>query len=86
MIDLADVPGGDEVAARVEVVFETVDESGDLVDNFAIVPFPSAPLLTVNGTELTIFVGPFVLDADAIFFEVSDVGIAFEKPEELVDD
>ncbi len=86
LVDLADVPGGDEVSAGVGIVFEGVHEAGDLVDGRAVLGLPGAPLLSVDGAELAVFVGPFVPDADAVFLEVGDVGVAFEEPEELVDD
>ena len=83
---LADVPCGDDVAAGVGVAFEAVDEQGDLVDDSIARAFPSPPLLSVDGAELAVFVGPFVPDGDAVFLEIGDVGLAFEEPQQLVDD
>ena len=74
------------MAAGSGVVFQAVDELRDLVDGFAIILGPRAPLLAVNRAEVAVFVGPFVPNADFILLEIADVGLAFEKPEELVND
>ena len=86
LVDLPDVPGGDEMAAGVGVVLEAVHEAGDLVDGRSVLGLPGAPLLSVDGAEFAMFIGPIVPDADAVFLEVGDVGVAFEEPEEFVDD
>lgn len=82
--DLADVPGGDEVTARGGIIFESVDEFGNLVDGGTVFFRPRSPLLTINGAKVAIFVSPLIPDAHFVFFEVGDVGVAFEKPEEFV--
>ena len=46
---------------------------------------PGAPLVAVYGAEVAVFVGPFVPDGYVVFFQVADVGVAFEKPEQLVE-
>ena len=85
-IDLADVPCRNEVTAGVWIVCEGIHQLGNLVDGGAVVGLPGAPLLAVDGAEFAVFVGPIVPDADAVFLEVGDVGVAFEEPEEFVDD
>ena len=42
--------------------------------------------MTIDGTELTVFVGPLVPDTDAVLLEVFHVGVALEEPEKFVDD
>ena len=68
------------------IVFEAVDEVGDLVDGGSIGFGPRPPLLPVDRAEVTIFVGPLVPDGNLVFLEIGNVGVAFEKPEEFVDD
>ena len=72
------------MAAGSGAVFQAVDELRDLIDGFAIILGPRAPLLAVDGAEVAVFVGPFVPNADFVLLKVADVGLAFEKPEELV--
>src|SRR5581483_10945503 len=36
--------------------------------------------------EVAILVGPFVPDGDAVVLQISDVGVAFEEPEQLMHD
>jgi hypothetical protein len=44
------------------------------------------PLLPINGTQIAVFVRPFVPDGHFVFLEVTDVGIATQEPEQLIDD
>ncbi len=85
-VDEGGVPGGYDEAAAVGVAFDLLDNVGDLVDMPAVGGGPGAPLVAVYGAEVAVFVGPFVPDGDVVFFQVADVGVAFEKPKELVDD
>ena len=41
---------------------------------------------TVDRAEIAVLVGPFVPDADAVFLEIGDIGIAAQEPDQLVDD
>ena len=40
----------------------------------------------VNAAEIALLVGPLVPDGDAVFVQVAHVGVAAQKPEQLVDD
>jgi len=84
--DFGDVPGTDDVAAARGVGLKRFDDLGDLIDGGAVAAIPTAPLGSVDGSEVAIFVGPLVPDADLVFLEVADVGVALKEPEELVDD
>ena len=83
-IHIAGVPCGDQMAARVGVLFQAVNELDDLVDLASVSRFPVPPLMAVNGPEITVFISPFVPDANAVFFQVTNVGIALQKPQQLV--
>ncbi len=85
-VDEGGVPGGYDEAAAVGIAFDLLDNVGDLVDMPAVGGGPGAPLVAVYGAEVAVFVGPFVPDGYVIFFQVADVGVAFEKPKQLVDD
>ena len=80
------VPGGDDQAPRIGVAADLGEHFGDLVDDAAIRLLPAPPLMTVNRPQLTLLVGPLIPDRDAVVPEVFDVGIAGEKPDQLVDD
>ena len=68
----------------MRVVFESINEALNLIDDLAVVTFPGAPLLTVDGAELAVFICPLVPDADAVFLKVGDIGLSLEEPEQLV--
>ena len=40
----------------------------------------------VDRPEIAVLVGPFVPDGDAVLVQIVDVGVAAQKPEQLVDD
>ena len=80
------VPGGDDQAPRIGVAADLGEHFGDLVDDAAIRLLPAPPLMTVNRPQLTLLIGPLIPDRDAVVPEVFDVGIAGEKPDQLVDD
>ena len=42
--------------------------------------------MTIDGSQFAILIRPLVPDADAIRFQVSDIGVAREEPEEFMDD
>ena len=85
VVNLAWVPGRDDEAAAVGVVFNLLNEVRDLVGGAA--RFREAtPLVAVYGAKITVFIGPFIPNADAVVFQVFDVGVAIEEPEEFVDD
>jgi len=86
LVDLPGVPRADQVAARVGVVFERVDHRGDLVDVAAVGRGEGPPLAAVDRAQFAVGVGPGVPDFDAVLLQVGDVGVALEKPQQLVDD
>lgn len=57
-----------------------------MINGGAILLGPRPPLLSVNWSQVAVFIGPFVPNRDLVFLEISNVGIAFEKPEKLVND
>ena len=67
-------------------MLQLVDDILYLVNDTAIVVGPGAPLVTVDGTQLAVLVGPLVPDAHAVFLQILHVGIAVEEPQQLVDD
>ena len=47
---------------------------------------PAAPLVPVNWAQVSRLIGPFVPNANAIFLEVSNVGVSLEEPKQFMDD
>ena len=77
---------GDDVATGIRVGLDLLHQLGDLIGVGAVGIGPTAPLVAVDGTEVAVFIGPFVPDADPILLEVGNVGVALQEPQELVDD
>jgi hypothetical protein len=65
---------------------EGLHHFGDLVDVAPVARRPGAPLIAVDRAKVAVGVGPLVPDADAVVLQVSDVGVALQEPEQLVDD
>src|SRR5262249_16998915 len=79
-------PCADDEAARIGVAADHVDDIGHLVDGAAVGGRPRAPLPSVHRAEVAALVRPFVPDGDAVLVEVADIGVAGEKPQQLVND
>src|SRR5262245_24001455 len=86
LIEFAWVPGADDMAAAVGVLFDLRNYLVDLIDGSAIGGAPIAPLRAVDAAEVALLVGPLVPDGHSAFVEVTDVRIAAQKPEEFVND
>ena len=86
LVDLAGIPSADDVAAAVRILLEIGDDARDLIDLTPLGGAPLAPLGAVDRAEVAVCTGPLVPDGDAILLEIADVGVAFEEPEQLVDD
>ena len=61
-------------------------EIGDLVDMATIRRWPGAPLIAVNRAEIALLVGPLIPDRNTVFLEIGNIGIALQKPQQLIDD
>ncbi len=86
LVQLADIPGADDEAARVWIAFQSLDDLRDLIDGSSIRRGPGAPLFSIDRSKLAILVGPFVPDGDAMRVQVAHIGRTFEEPEQLVND
>src|SRR6185312_2688052 len=49
-------------------------------------PLPAAPLLAIHRAEIAVRIGPLVPDAHAVLFQVADVGVATQEPDQLMHD
>ncbi len=70
----------------IGIAFNALDDPRDLIDVLTVGTRPGSPLISVDWSKLAVFVGPLVPDADAVFFQISDVGLTSQKPEQLVND
>ena len=86
LVDLGHVPRTHEVAARIRVVLEAVDQVLDLVDVPAIGSRPAAPLVTIDWPQVAVLVGPFVPNGHLVVVQVLDVRVAHQEPQQFVDD
>ena len=85
-VEVADVPGADQVPARVGVGLDRLDHPGDLVDVPAVGRRPGPPLVAVDRAELAVGVGPLVPDRDAVARAASLTFVdALEEPQQLRD-
>ncbi len=85
-LDVRHVPGRDDEPARIRVALDLADEPGDLIVGLAVGTGPRAPLLAIDRAEIAIGVGPFIPDGNAIGFEIADVGIAVQEPDQFMHD
>ena len=83
---LSDIPRADHDAAAVGRAFYLVDDLGYLVDGATIAVGPGAPLTAIDGTQVTVLVGPFIPDAHAVLLQPAHIGVATQEPQQFVDD
>jgi hypothetical protein len=83
VLELAHVPGRDDVPARVRVRFKALHKLGDLVNVTAVRGRPAPPLDAVDRPEFTLRIGPLVPDGYALVLHPLHVGVAAEEPEQL---
>ena len=86
LINETRIPRGNDVASGIRVGLDLLHQLGNLVGVGAVGVGPAAPLVAVHRSEVAVFVGPLVPNADAVVLEVLDVGVALQKPQQLVDD
>ena len=84
--DVGDVPRADDQAAGVGIVANLIDNARDLVDPATIGRRPGTPLIAVDRSKFAVVVGPFIPDSDAVVVQVTNIRVASEKPQQLVDD
>lgn len=83
-IDLGHVPRADDQPARVRIAADLVDHLRDLVDMAAVRRGPTAPLVSVNRSEVAVGIGPFVPNRHVVVVQIADVGIAAQEPQQLM--
>ena len=68
------------MAAGMRFIPQIIQQQFHLVDVPAIRCQPVTPLGTIDGPQAAIFVGPLIPYRNAIFIQVGNIGIAFQKP------
>src|ERR1700730_2100890 len=84
--DLGGIPGAHDQAPALRIFSELREDVVDLVDVRTVRALPIAPLRAVDATKIAFSVGPLIPYRDAVFVEVAHIGVAAQKPEQLVDD
>src|SRR4051812_25838131 len=84
--NFARVPRSDDLAARIGVLANELDEVRDLVDVAPVRCLPVPPLLAVDRSEIAVLVSPFVPDSDRSFLKPANVGVAAQEPQQYDDD
>lgn len=84
--EVTHIPGGHNDPPAVGIRLDCLDGFGDLIDGLAICPTPTAPLMTIDRSEIAVCICPFIPDPYAVLLKVGYVRIPFQKPEQLMDD
>ena len=86
LIDFSRIPCADDQAPAFRIGFYLRNQIIDLIDVHSVSAAPIPPLRAINAAKLAVFVSPFIPDRDAVFVQVANVGVAAQKPEQLVND
>ena len=73
------------MAARIGVILEAVHQVLNLVDMTTIGGRPATPLVTINRTQVAIFVSPFIPNGHLVVMQILDVRIALQEPQQFMD-
>ena len=85
-VELGGVPCRNDESTAIGIFFDVFDDAADLIDDSAIRSAPVAPLRSIDAAEVAFLIGPFVPYADIVFPKIGYVCLAFQEPEQLVDD
>ena len=86
LIKFTNVPSRDNDSSAVWIGFDGFDGLLNLVNDSAILGFPFPPLLAIDRSEVSILIGPFVPNPNAVFLEVAHVGVSLQEPEKFMND
>ena len=86
LLKLARIPGTDYVTTAVGVFSYGANDFLDLIDGTSVWLSPIRPLGSVHSAEVTVFIRPFVPDADLVLMQVLEVRLSLQKPQKLVND
>ena len=84
-LEVGNVPCAHNDAARVGVVLYCLNRLGNLVDEATVVVRPGTPLEAIDMSQVAILVGPLIPYSHTVFLQIFHIGVAFEKPQQLVD-
>lgn len=85
-LNIAHVPCANHMPARVGIGCKRCHHIRYLVDMPPVGGWPAAPLVSIYGAQIPICIGPFIPNGNPILIQVPDVAIAFQKPQQFVDD
>ena len=79
-VQVTRVPRRYDLAAAGGLRPDLVDQLGDLVDAAAVRGFPVTPLLAIDGTKFTRFIGTLIPDTYALLLQPFHIGVAAQEP------
>jgi hypothetical protein len=87
-VDFTGVPSHYQVPPRVRVAPQPMDQFRDLIDGAAVLVRcgEGAPLAAIDRAEFAGGIGPFIPDPHPVLLQVGDIRVAFDEPQQLVDD
>jgi len=76
LIQVTHVPCTDDVPPGMGIILNGIHHSRYLVNSLPVGCGPASPLVTVDMTEIAIFVSPFIPNPHPVVVEVFDIGIS----------
>jgi hypothetical protein len=78
------VPGANQMPPAVRGGLDLVDDLIELMNRPAFRRAPVTSLGSVDTTEVTVSIGPFIPDANAVFVEIRCIRVSANKPQQLI--
>ena len=85
-VNLGGIPRADDQATTRWIFSNFGNHFGDLIDVSPVRAAPISPLRAIDSPEAAVFVRPFVPNGDAVLVQIFDIGVAAQKPKQLVND
>ena len=83
--DIGRIPGRQHQPARFRRGADHRYQISKLVNLGAIRCLPSPPLLAIDRTQITIRIRPVIPDRHTVFLQIADIGVAFDEPQQFMD-
>ena len=86
LLQLTGIPCAHNQPTAVRGPLDVLDKSRNLIHAASIRPPPVPPLSAIDSAKIAFFIGPFLPNRHVVLAEIVDVGVALEKPEQLMND
>ena len=83
-VNFSHIPGRDNHPAGIRIVFDSFYHIGQLVYSPPVWCRPTSPLVTIDRSQVPVFICPFIPDRHSVVLEIFDISISGNEPKQFV--